>query len=255
MDHKVNGHSVAYVKRQATKLKKEMGIPHHLALDQAARDSGFENWKHFSNSSVAISRTFPRSANQPVSVSPLPLVAPYGTKQLAPGTLVRVKPWGNELAIVMSHDRAMVLYTHTGSACVARHEVSVCRDQSGAASFKPMRLFLPYGKWVCPDGSEVLYNRDYCPLWAKKPDGTVEALDPDTWVTIETQAESYFNDGNSPWWGDKRTMEIGMAVLKEWGVENKTPRLLSLFQVAIDTGDTEVLRPKNHQKRYPSAVS
>jgi hypothetical protein len=29
---------------------------------------------------------------------------------------------------------------------------------------------LPYGKWTCPDGREVLFNRFYEPIWQRHPE-------------------------------------------------------------------------------------
>lgn len=46
MNLHLNGHSAEYIKRQAKKIKKEMGIRHHEALERAAQDAGFSNWKH-----------------------------------------------------------------------------------------------------------------------------------------------------------------------------------------------------------------
>jgi hypothetical protein len=94
-------------------------------------------------------------------------------KRLIPGTLIHLK--NDSLpVVVISHSfsgGAVTAYGHSGPALVARYEVAVFRDQSKAADFKPMRLYLPYGKWLCEDGSEVLYNRDYCPLWIRDRQG------------------------------------------------------------------------------------
>jgi hypothetical protein len=76
MDRKVTGHSAAFIKRQATKLKKEMGIPHHDALDKAAQNAGFTNWKNFLNSCVS-PRPSPRLTLQVARRRPRPLVLPY----------------------------------------------------------------------------------------------------------------------------------------------------------------------------------
>jgi len=37
------------IKRLAKRIKREQAIPHHLALDQAARGSGYENFRHAQN--------------------------------------------------------------------------------------------------------------------------------------------------------------------------------------------------------------
>lgn len=76
MDRKVTGHSADFIKRQATKLKKEMGIPHHEALDKAAQNAGFTNWKNFLNSSAS-PRPSPRPTPQPARSRPRPLALPY----------------------------------------------------------------------------------------------------------------------------------------------------------------------------------
>lgn len=42
-------HTEEYVKRLAKKLKKRYQVPHHEALNLAARELGFSNWKGFLN--------------------------------------------------------------------------------------------------------------------------------------------------------------------------------------------------------------
>ena len=46
---------------------------------------------------------------------------------------------------------------------------------------------LPYGRYVLADGSTVLFNRRYQPIY-----------DRDCWVQWVAQ-EWFFNDGNPPW--------------------------------------------------------
>lgn len=41
-----NQHTIAYVKRQAKKIKKERGISHNEALDIVSKSCGFSNWMH-----------------------------------------------------------------------------------------------------------------------------------------------------------------------------------------------------------------
>lgn len=160
------------------------------------------------------------------------------------GTLVQCKDT-KEIGIVFdageNSTNALRLYTDTSkNMLIAKHEVSLLVDQS--IEFVPMRLFLPYGKYVCDDGSEVLFNRDYNPLWSRKPDGSVAAIDPDTFIKHDrSKTQHYFNQKNGPAWGDKNMREIGMSVLKEWGVENKRPRTLDLLPQAIKAGDIDVL--------------
>lgn len=54
MNQKINTsrtYTDVYLKRQAKKIKKELSIPYVEALDKAASQAGFSNWKHFLNSS------------------------------------------------------------------------------------------------------------------------------------------------------------------------------------------------------------
>src|SRR5215831_822021 len=42
---------------------------------------------------------------------------------------------------------------------------------------------MPYGRWVCHSGREILFDRNYKPKWQRKgPGQPVEPADPDEWV-------------------------------------------------------------------------
>ncbi|PMD86649.1 hypothetical protein BWI97_26210 [Siphonobacter sp. BAB-5405] len=90
-------------------------------------------------------------------------------KVLSAGTLIRTKQ-GKQLALVIEHygyDDLVRCYCDSGNLVLSRSELVVVRNQAEAQQFWPMRLYIPYGKWSCEDGSEVLFNRDYQPLWIK----------------------------------------------------------------------------------------
>jgi hypothetical protein len=178
-------------------------------------------------------------------------------KRLIPGILVYLKDDPSPM-VVFNHsfsNGVVTAYGHSGPATVARDEVAVYWDQSNAKVFKPMRLYLPYGKWICVDGSEVLYNRDYCPLWVKRPNGVVSEIDPDVWVDY-VDDQHFFNANEAPWFGkqNNQKMETCQNVLRQWGVVDREPKLLKFFAQAIANNDTAVLRPKNMEKRFPIAV-
>ena len=61
-----------------------------------------------------------------------------------------------------------------------------------------VRATMPYGKWTTEDGREVLFNRDYMPIWQRLPDGTVSVADKDEWVPWVRQ-DQFYHDGNGPW--------------------------------------------------------
>jgi hypothetical protein len=70
-----------------------------------------------------------------------------------------------------------------------------------------------YGRWKCGDGREVLFNRDYRPIWQRYPGQRAEPADPDEWVRdIVGEAKYYWIDGEG-------TNANGRRLLKEWGVQ------------------------------------
>jgi hypothetical protein len=144
------------------------------------------------------------------------------------------------------------LYTNRGHGVAVRREVTVYEDQSAAANFVPMRLRLPYGLWTCPDGSEVLFNRDYCAMWAKSG-GKVFSLEPDTWIDFK-KTEYIFEEGISPW--DSNEVERKcLRILKNWGVENQRSLLSEKLSGAIATGDIDSISRKNRQKLFPAVMA
>jgi hypothetical protein len=207
----MKNYNESWIKHRARAIKKENQIPHHEALDIASRDAGFKNWNHFLNSSIPV------------------------TKPVQAGMLVRVKE-PNCLAVAVSqYNESVECYSHWGDLHCLRHEITICRDQTQAVSFRPMRIVMPYGKWKCADGTEVLFNRDYRPIWKRHPNGTVEAADPDEWVKFTSQ-EYLFGDHNTPD-GNRETYRICINQLRDWNVENAVPTMLKWFREAVLAGD------------------
>jgi hypothetical protein len=54
-----------------------------------------------------------------------------------------------------------------------------------------LHCFLPYGRWICADGREVLFNRYYEPTW-ERTGRSAKRADPKEWVPWEKQ--DYFFD-------------------------------------------------------------
>lgn len=59
------------------------------------------------------------------------------------------------------------------------------------------RRMLPYGIWTCQDGREVVFNREYQPIF-QKIDGVNSFADRGEWVKDIVQTVYLFNDANSP---------------------------------------------------------
>jgi hypothetical protein len=97
--------------------------------------------------------------------------------------------------------------------------------------FAPKRVCLPYGVWVRDDGSLVLFNRNYCPIWDRSADGEVSEIGcacADANVTtgyrdkardcvwIEwVEQHHFFDDGNPPW-ADRATKKMLTSVLADF---------------------------------------
>ncbi|MFC7523129.1 DUF5623 domain-containing protein [Parapedobacter sp. GCM10030251] len=169
----------------------------------------------------------------------------YSKGQLRPGTFVRI-PQLKKIGIVFHHDERHQLvtgYTDAGPFDAGRHEVMMLKKQLSLADFKPMRLCLPYGKWKRGDGSEVLFNRDYCPIWQKSASGEVTAIQPDVYVQYQSSTH-YYDDRSAPYYDNEQTPQTCLSVLKDWGVNEKFPEVLRLLPTAIASGDIGLLSPR-----------
>ena len=175
-----------------------------------------------------------------------PSGAARGRMLLQRGTAIRVKPFKCD-AVVIEHDPRTDTVRHfsdSGPGLTARHEVSICRDQAKTKR-KPMRLYLPYGKWSCADGSEVLFNRDYKPMWVKSKVGVVTGIESNTWIKFEKQI--YYYEEHNPPWNDKKTFTVCTAVLKEWGVSDQEPKAMGNYNNLLKTGNDAVSVKFEHQ--------
>jgi hypothetical protein len=178
-------------------------------------------------------------------------------KRLDPGTFVTLKG-SKKLVVVLHHDtRSKVVhgYNDGGNFWAGRHEVTLLKEQPQLSQFKPQRLLLPYGKWICVDGTEVLYNRDYAPIWQKSPKGNVTKIDADTWVEHIDHSKHYYDDRTAPYYGNKQTFELCLRVLDEWGVKDKLPQVFDLWPEAVKTGDARILSEKNYNKHLISKTA
>jgi hypothetical protein len=99
-----------------------------------------------------------------------------------------------------------------------------------------MRRELPYGIWRENDGSEVLFNRGYNPIWRRRPDGSVRRVrDPigpngKMWIHWVSQ-DHFFNDACTPW-HDAKSRKRCEAILREW----LAARVVDLRAVGIAVG-------------------
>jgi len=169
------------------------------------------------------------------------------SRRITPGTFVRLIG-KNQIGVAFHHrydSESVVGYSDGGTFHCGRHEVRVLRKQLSLEDFKPMRLTLPYGKWLCEDGREVLFNRDYTPIWDRSLDNVVGNISPDTYVHHKDTV-FYFDDATAPYYYENaHTLEKCLNVLKEWGVEDLQSEVLKLLPLAMTSGNSNLLSPKS----------
>jgi len=88
-----------------------------------------------------------------------------------------------------------------------------------------IRKTYPYGKWVTGDGTQVLFNRAYNPIWKKDLNGTITAITEYWFVPNIVSSEYYYDDWCAPHRGLhlKRTKDAQkrcLDALKEFGVHD-----------------------------------
>jgi len=161
------------------------------------------------------------------------------------GTFVRLNH-NKQIGVVISHDTArdvVEAYSDAGYFVAGRHEVTVMRQQPNIEEFKPMRICLPYGKWICEDGREVLFNRDYTPIWQRSSNGWGELIEPETNVLFASSSY-YYDDRSAPYYNNEQTRALCLDVLKEWGTSNQKPIVLERLPGAIAIGNLNLIHPK-----------
>jgi hypothetical protein len=121
---------------------------------------------------------------------------------LKSGDMVRIKGGGLYGGLI-----GRVVRDQTGEVVTVwteHREVGACRDEVAKMrnppdNWMPERSRLPYGRWICKDGTVCLHNRDYHVIWEKLPDGTVqEPVDPQAWREIVAE-EWFYGDGCKPY--------------------------------------------------------
>ena len=84
------------------------------------------------------------------------------------------------------------------------------------------RVTLPYGKWTTEDGTEVLFNRKYQPIWVRHTNKKADIAALDWWVPGIVKQEFYYDESNPPYGRRlKRTRDSlarCLAALNEFGV-------------------------------------
>jgi hypothetical protein len=111
-----------------------------------------------------------------------------------------------------------------------------------------MRLCLPYGKTTCPDGMEVLFNREYLPIWGRYRGKPSFPLDPFRQYSTGSR-KFFFKDSDAPWI-NKQTFDHCLSILEEWGVMSERPAVMLHFPAAIMEGNINRLTGPEQKERF-----
>ena len=122
----------------------------------------------------------------------------------------------NVAQVIEDNGGAVHLRTDGSNTAVrAKNEIKGATSAPPEATAR-RRDALPYGKWTCADGREVLFNRDYKPIWQRTADGRVSEAEASERVPYEEQ-EWFYDDNNRPW-TDRELSEKLVATLEAWGI-------------------------------------
>lgn len=81
------------------------------------------------------------------------------------------------------------------------------------------RWCLPYGRWTCEDGRQVLFDRRYCPLVQKYPDQPATLADPLEWVDDAIQKTiTHFYDDATP---ERDKCIAALDALERWNITDE----------------------------------
>jgi hypothetical protein len=75
------------------------------------------------------------------------------------------------------------------------------------------RRELPYGVWTLADGGQVLFDRDYFPIWQRSAGAAVRVT---AWRWIHWVEQNHFFDDDNPPWDDDATKKTCARVLADF---------------------------------------
>ena len=154
-----------------------------------------------------------------------------------PGTIVKVRAHGEtRLAYLSRTGRPTHVVYDTGPGICADFEAVTPRVR--LADFVPARLWLPYGYWTLRDGSEVIFARDYLPMW-RIADGDVERLDPWLWIEGIADTTVYSSQLSTVVWARGAAREKALEHLARHRIF-ELPRLVDVMPHLIGANDVTV---------------
>lgn len=150
-----------------------------------------------------------------------------------PGTIIKVNIHGSvETAYLQEWGRPTFLLFDSGPGDRADFEVVTPRQPP--SDFLPSCLWLPYGYWTLKDGSEIIFSRDYFPLW-RVTDHMVERLDPWLWINGITEERHFSKFAATTCWHYGTAREFALRHLSERRISS-LPRLVNVMTYIFEPG-------------------
>jgi hypothetical protein len=167
-------------------------------------------------------------------------------KRGRPGTLVKVRAHGRtEIAYLRLAGRPSYVLYDSGPGMCADFEVITPRAQPD--DFLPARFWLPYGYWTLGGGSEVIFARDYLPLW-RVFKGAVERLDPWLWIEGISKTTIFSDQLRTVIWERGPAREVALSHLERRRIF-ELPKLVEALPDLIRAGTESMGRSVAHLRQ------
>jgi hypothetical protein len=93
------------------------------------------------------------------------------------------------------------------------------------------------------EGTEVLFNRDYCPLWSRSLSGTVLEANLTSNLNLNTSKYFYF-DRDAPYSKNgSANLRKCLEILSDCGVADRHHKILERFEQAANRGNIGDIMP------------
>ena len=112
-------------------------------------------------------------------------------------------------------DRPVEIISDWSAGHGGRADFEVICPRVPVPDFVPFCLWLPYGWCFLEDGSELLFSREYHPLWRIRPNGDVERANP--WEGL-VRPFFWFNNISGYPWSNEATQAIVRRKLEQHGI-------------------------------------
>lgn len=154
-----------------------------------------------------------------------------------------------EIVILKSFGKPTLIVTHKSARATAV-DFEYVTPRNAEELFIPMRLYLAYGIWTEPDGAQVLFSRDYCPMWRIRQGLSPERMNP--WERIAFTNQEWFWEDRLPW-HDRAMHEAEIDRLHEFGVRF-LPKLVDSLPIVVSCDNLDFREAVRELRRIHSQL-